>query len=105
MKKLLIASLLVAGSFTTSAASANTHIAPSLEQDLVKICKALKSNSKLKLHNVIKKSGLKYKNIANGLVCNGHDALQFAVINGANKTAGLLARKANVDLDSYVAKR
>lgn len=104
MKKLLLASLFITGSFITSAANANTYIDPVLEQKLVKVCEALKSNSKLRLLKVVKNSRLKYGDIAKDLVCNGQEAIEFALLNGANKTASLLANRASIDLDSYHVK-
>jgi hypothetical protein len=104
MKKLLITSILVAATFITSTANANNYIDQATEQDLVKVCEALQSNSKIKLLRVIKRSGLSFNNIAKGLVCNGQDAIKFALLNGADKTANMLAKKGSVDLENYVAK-
>ncbi|WP_040521525.1 DUF3718 domain-containing protein [Aliiglaciecola lipolytica] len=95
----------VLGAFATHSANAATSFTPTQEASLVKICKALKSDSRIKLNNAIKSSNLSYKLVANGLMCNGKSALEFAVMHEAQKTAGLLARKANINYDEMLAKR
>ena len=70
----------------------------SLENKLSRICEAAQSNSKYKLNFAIKKARLKYKDVVDGLVCNGEDIITFAKINGADNTAGLLlSRTGNSD--------
>lgn len=103
MKKLTLATLIIASLGFSGFASAN--ISTSTEQSLVQICKALKSDSRIKLVRAMKRSRIRYETVANGLVCNGQDALSFAVAHGANKTAGLVAKRANVNIDSLLAKR
>lgn len=104
MKKLMFAAAIIGSTLMSSAASANKYIDPGLEKDLVKVCEALKSNSRIKLLKAVKNSRLTYKSIAKGLVCNGQNALEFAMLNSADKTASLLANKTSVDLNSYLAK-
>lgn len=105
MKKLTAVAFVVASLGLAGNASAALMIQDHTEASLVKICDALKSNSKHKLSRAIKKSGYTYKTIASGLVCNGEDAMTFALNNEASNTANLLARKANINADALVAKR
>jgi hypothetical protein len=102
MKKAIIVSILSAGIVLAGSAQAN-YIDPVTERHLVKICKALKSNSKIRLHRAIKNSHLSYKAVGKGLVCNGDDPVTFALKNESNKTAKLLANKANMSYDELLA--
>lgn len=63
----------------------------SLENKLVNICEALKTDNKLKLKRAIRKSGFKEHNIKRGLVCNGMDPITFALSENANVNAEYLA--------------
>jgi hypothetical protein len=103
MKKVILGAILSAGLVMTGSVQAN-NINKSLEKDLVNVCNAIKTNNKSKLHRAVRRSGVSYKNIANGLVCNGHDAVTFALMNNSNDTAKLMARKGNIDSESLVAK-
>ena len=73
----------------------STHLSPSHEASLVKICEAIQTNSKRKLRNAIKSSGIPSRAINKGLVCNGLDTVSFALSSGANKTADFLVAKGN----------
>ena len=97
MKKLTLAILLVAGASVSGIASAN--MSTSTEHNLVSVCKALKSDSKLQLMNAVKSSGVSYENLAQGLVCNGQQPVNFALANGAQKTADLFAKRAQVEVE------
>ncbi|WP_100655981.1 DUF3718 domain-containing protein [Alteromonas flava] len=76
-----------------------------LEKDLVNICVALKSDSKLALHRAVKRSRLTYQQVNEGLVCNGESAQDFALSHNAEATAALLARKSRVNTEMLTAKR
>ncbi|MEI8648976.1 DUF3718 domain-containing protein [Paraglaciecola sp. Hal342] len=52
----------------------------------------------------IKRSGIKPRELAKGLVCNGHDPVTYAALNNANKTGVLMAKKLNVDYQELLAK-
>ena len=71
-----------------------THAAmdPYLEQSLINVCKAAKSNSPLKLHLTTKSYHLKTKTVALKLMCNGEDVISFAERYGADKTAAKLQK-------------
>lgn len=62
-----------------------------LEKDLIRICKAIKSDRKLRIKQAIKKSGVQPKAIAKGLSCNGMDPISFAIHNDAKKSADYFA--------------
>ena len=103
MKKLVLVSMLIAGVGATGMANAAIIDAPT-ERKLVKICDALKSGSRLKVQRVIKQSRLGYRQVAKGLVCDGQDAINYAIAHGSVKSANMLARKGNVDIDALLAK-
>ena len=107
MKKLVLVSIAVAGfglAGVSSTAAAAPAIDSSTEYRLVKVCKALKSNSRLQLAKAVKQSGYTYRMLAKGLVCNGKDAVEFAMFNGAESTANLFARKGRINIDGMLAK-
>ncbi len=103
MKKIIIGSILTVGIFLAGSAQAN-YMDKNTEANLVEICEAIKSDSKLKVHLAIKNSGIKARSISKGLVCNGHDPVSFAMINNAQNTAKFMARKSGVDYDALLAK-
>lgn len=103
MKKAILVSILSAGVLLAGSVQAN-YIDPVTERNLVKICEALKSNSKIRLHKAIKNSRLSYTKVAKDLVCNGENPVTFALKNDSNKTAKLMAKKANMDYDELLAK-
>ena len=84
------------------------HAAPmdaALEKDLVNICEALKSDSKLALHRAVKKSRVSYRQVEEGLVCNGESAREFALTPNAPTTAGLLDKHARNNAGVLTARR
>jgi len=103
MKKIIIGSIITAGILLAGSAQANS-IDKNTETNLIKICKAIKSDNKLKVHRAIKNSGFKAKTISEGLVCNGQDSVTFALVNNAPNTAKYLARKSGVDYAALLAK-
>ncbi|MFA3790832.1 DUF3718 domain-containing protein [Aliiglaciecola sp. SL4] len=103
--KSVLAMALMIGVFATNSALAASSLTSYQEASLVKICKALKSDNRMKLQRAIKASNLNYKAVAKGLVCNGQSALDFAAIHDAHETAGFLARKVNINYDKMLAKR
>ena len=103
MKRIIIGSILTAGILLAGSAQANP-IDKGTEAHLVKICEAIKSDSKIKLHVAIRNSGIKSKAISKGLVCNGYDPVTFAIVNKAQNTAKFMARKSGVDYEALLAK-
>jgi hypothetical protein len=102
MNKIIIGSVL-AGILLSGSAQAK-YLDKSIEANLVKICEAIKSDSKLRVYRAIKNSGIKAKTISEGLVCNGYDPVTFAMVNNAQKTAKFMARKSGVDYEALLAK-
>lgn len=77
---------------------------PYLENALINVCKAAKSNSILKLNSTTKGYRLKHKTVALKLVCNGQDVISFAESYGANKTAARLQKSiGNVSITDVAA--
>jgi hypothetical protein len=103
MKKVIISTILTAGILLAGSAQAEL-IDPVTESKLVEICEAIKSDSVIKVHTVVRKSGLGMRKVANGLVCNGADPVSFALANDAEKTAKYMAKKSNVNYEELVAK-
>ncbi|MCC2616622.1 DUF3718 domain-containing protein [Aestuariibacter halophilus] len=105
MKKVIIAIAATLSLGTSAMAQATMKYDESTEQNLVNICKALKSGSVLDLKRAVKRARVNYRAVADDLMCNGQSAHQFAVSNNATKTADLLAKRANLDVDNMLAKR
>ena len=91
-------------SLTVSAASAASY-PKALENELIAICKAVKSDSRLQLHRAVKATGLSMRDLHDGLVCNGQDMLTFAVTHNASETAQHIARRINASPCVLTAKR
>lgn len=64
----------------------------STELKLVQLCEAAKSNSLIRLQTKLKKYRLTYKDIAQGLVCNGHDVVTFSKLHDATDTASMIVK-------------
>ena len=77
--------------------SANASYPKYLESDLVRICTAIRDNKSFQLHMAIKKSGLTYRAVEKGLVCDSMDTHTFAQVNKADATGDLLARRLKYD--------
>ncbi|WP_339722026.1 DUF3718 domain-containing protein [uncultured Paraglaciecola sp.] len=103
MKKIIIGSIITAGLLLAGSAQAR-YIDKKTEANLVKICEAIKSNSKIKLHIAIRDSGINAKAVSKGLVCNGYDPVTFAMVNKAENTGKFMARMSKVDYDALLAK-
>jgi hypothetical protein len=67
--------------------ASDAHVTLKNEHKLVEVYKALKSDSRIKLEQSIKEGHLDYKQIMDGLVCNGQDPMSFAINKGSYKTA------------------
>jgi hypothetical protein len=75
---------------STGAQAGSTKLSKSQINDLVNICEALKSDSKLNIRQAIWRSGISKKVVRKGLQCNGMDAVTFALSHDANKSVGYL---------------
>lgn len=102
MKKVLISTIITAGLLLAGNAQAS-NIDSSVEEKLVKVCEAIKSDRVIKVNIAIRDSGIGIKQIANGLVCNGYDPVSFALINHAEKTAKFMARRSNANHKELLA--
>lgn len=77
---------------------------PYMENALIDVCKAAKSNSILKLNSTTESYRLKTKTVALKLVCNGEDVISFAESYGADKTAARLQKSmGNVSITDVAA--
>ena len=103
MKRIIIGSILTAGILLASSAQAK-YIDKNTKANLVEICEAIKSNSKIKLYIAIRESGIGTKAISGGLVCDGYEPVTFAILSGAEKTAKFMARKSGLDYEALLAK-
>lgn len=103
MNKIIIGSIITAAILLAGNAQAK-YIDKDTEAHLIKICEAIKSDSKIKLHIAIRDSSISAKAISEGLVCNGYDPVTFAIVNKAENTAKFMARKGNVDYEALLAK-
>jgi hypothetical protein len=103
MKKIIIGSIITAGILLAGSAQAK-YLDENTEANLVKICEAIKSDSKIKLLIAIRDSGISSKEISKGLVCNGYDPVTFAIVSNAENTAKYMARKSDVDYEALLAK-
>ncbi|TDF35576.1 DUF3718 domain-containing protein [Alteromonadaceae bacterium M269] len=108
MKKLAL-SVLMTGIFVSTASlagyaeTAKSRIVSAHEQKLIGICKAVQSNSKLRLTLALKEARVSYSEMQEGLVCNGKDPMTFAMLNGAEDNAHLIAKRSGADMSSIVA--
>ena len=103
MKKLLISTIISASILLAGNAQAN-HIDPVTEGNLVNVCNAIKSDSLIKVKVAVRKSGISIRKIADGLVCNGLDPVNFALANDAEKTAEYMATRSKVKHQKLIAK-
>lgn len=103
MKKVIISTIISAGILLAGNAQAS-NIDSSVEDKLVKVCEAIKSNRVIKVNMAVRDSGIGMKQIANGLVCNGYDPVSFALVNDAEKTAKFMAKKSKVNHQDVLAK-
>ena len=76
-----------------------------MENDLIAVCEAVKSDRPLALHNAVKSTGLSLRDLHEGLVCNGEDMITFALTHNAVKNGALIARRVNAEPNVLTAKR
>ncbi|ACA87555.1 DUF3718 domain-containing protein [Shewanella woodyi] len=84
MKKYLAIATLI---LTPLAFNASAAMHPQLEKTLVDVCKAGASNKMYQLRHTVKTNRINEKRIYPRLVCNGETFHQFALNQGADKTA------------------
>ena len=76
-----------------------------LEDKLVAVCQAIKDDSRFKLHRAVRDSGISYRRLARGLVCDGMDMYTFAMQHGADNTGAVIAKRTNLEEQSLTAKQ
>ncbi|WP_414829999.1 DUF3718 domain-containing protein [Alteromonas sp. H39] len=75
------------------------------ENDLVNICKAIKADNPMRLHLAVKRSGLNYRTLDEGLVCNGQNMMTFAATHSAGNSGKFLAARLHQSDRTLTAKR
>lgn len=76
-----------------------------MENNLIAVCKAVKSDKPFRLYQAVKRTGISLKDLHEGLVCNGEDMISFAMTHNATKNGALIARRVNVEPNVLTAKR
>lgn len=89
MKKLIAIASLVLCPLTLPA---NAAMSPHMEKTLIEVCKAGASNSLIKYNHTMKSYRINKQRIFPRLVCNGQNFHQFALSQGAEKTAKRINR-------------
>ncbi|MGE6651000.1 DUF3718 domain-containing protein [Shewanella colwelliana] len=88
MKKLLIIAAIASAPF---AFSANAAMSPQMEKTLVAVCKAGASNSMIEFSSTLKEHRINKQRVFPRLVCNDQSFHQFALSQGADRTAKKIA--------------
>ncbi len=102
-KKTLFALTAVLSVLTISLPSQATGT-PHMEQALIDVCKAVKSNSPFQLRAVTKSYRLNTKTVALKVMCNGESIINFAETNNAVRTAAKLQQSiGNVNISDIAA--
>ena len=76
-----------------------------LEAKLVEVCQSIQTNSRMRLHMAVKRSGLSYAALYKGLKCNGQDVMTFAATSNATTNSDFLARRMTRSQQELLAKR
>lgn len=94
MNKLTTTALSAITGLTLAAASFASTAAmnPTLERQLVSVCKAAKNDNRMDLQRSIEHLHSNHRTMALRLMCNGQNVIEFAESYGANKTANALQR-------------
>jgi hypothetical protein len=103
MKKPIMIVSLFTSVFLFNASYANA-MDKNLEEKLLKVCEAVKSDSRIKLQQAVSEVPAGYKQITRSLMCNGMDPITYALHHGSQNTAKLLASRSHVDYDEMLAK-
>ncbi|QSX31067.1 DUF3718 domain-containing protein [Shewanella cyperi] len=87
MKALITATVLALSSFGATAA-----MDPYVETTLISVCKTGLSNNQVQFTKTMQENRINESRIFPRLVCNGESFHQFAINNGADRTANRIAR-------------
>ena len=82
--------LIIASSLLLSNGAQANSMSSYMENALIDVCKAAKSNNTIRFNNTVDGYRLKTKTVALKVVCNGENISEFAANHGANKTADRL---------------
>lgn len=97
MKKRLLTSVVSAVLMAISMSSqANVIISKEKEAKLIRVCKALKSDSQVKLHHALRQYRFSHHDVAKNLMCNGMNSLAYAIQHRAYNNAAYLADQAKM---------
>ena len=101
-----IVSLIAAAAVTTltSLPASAATMSKSMERNLISVCSAIKSNSKLKLQSRLKRAGLDYQYISDDLICNGKSAIEFADMHNADQTAEIINARSRTNSRNLTAR-
>lgn len=99
-----IYAIIATGTLLSGMAQANSYPAE-IENDLVNICKAIKADNTIRLHEAVERSGLNYRTLDEGLVCNGQSMMTFAATHSASHSGKFLAARLNTTDRTLTAKR
>lgn len=102
--KMTLIGLTFAVGATATAAQAGGY-PKEMENDLIAVCEAVKSDSRLKLDRAVKATGLSMRDLHEGLVCNSEDMITFALTHNATKNGALIARRVSAEPSVLTAKR
>ncbi|MEM0910308.1 MAG: DUF3718 domain-containing protein [Pseudomonadota bacterium] len=95
MKSLVLKSSIVGLTLfgATFVSASDTHFPAYFEKKLVHVCEAIQDNKVNRFKRHVKRTGIKLRDLQEGLRCNGMDITSFAVANSADKTALYIAKK------------
>ncbi|KGJ99692.1 DUF3718 domain-containing protein [Thalassotalea sp. ND16A] len=82
--------LVIASSLFLSSSIQAAGMSSYMENALIDVCKAAKSNNTIRFSYTVKSYRLKTQTVALKVVCNGENISEFAANHGANKTADRL---------------
>ena len=99
-----LCAVIASGVLFTGTAQAADYPAE-IENDLVNICKAIKADKPIRLHLAVKRSGLDYRTLDEGLVCNGQNMMTFAATHSAGNSGKFLAARLHDSDRTLTAKR
>lgn len=95
--------VMAAGIFNVQAAAAADTPLGAMEHKLVAVCEAIKANSRIELYKAVKNTGISYRRLGDGLVCNGQDMYSFALEHKAAKTGAVIANRTDLDEKTLTA--
>ncbi|MDN3652045.1 DUF3718 domain-containing protein [Thalassotalea ponticola] len=93
MKTLTLVALMTTSMTLSVQANADSTMDPYIESALVQVCKSAQSNDLSDMRSTIKSFRLNEKTVAQNVVCNGDNIINFAEDAGAYKTANHLQQR------------